>query len=225
MQTLATGYRNKSSLAPGFTLIELLVVVVILAVVLAAGTSLMQFGVNERRMEREGQRLTTVLDFLCEQALLQNRAHGLAFSQSGYVAVQAPSRAVDVLNAQSGTVPRAATSPPWPEASLPDSARNRWSFPQAVTARLASRQQPLPLQKEPATVPQVICDATGQTTPFALTLSSLDLPADFVIETVQDTATLPAHASRLRPTDSAATAANSAEHWAMHWQPRESRQP
>jgi general secretion pathway protein H len=69
--------------ARGFTLIELLVVVVILGV-LAAALVLSTAGSGERRLEREAERLRTLVAYACEQAELRGREIGVSLNRTGY---------------------------------------------------------------------------------------------------------------------------------------------
>ncbi|MEP7314419.1 MAG: type II secretion system minor pseudopilin GspH [Pseudomonadota bacterium] len=80
----ATGFTATGFTATGFTLIEILVVVVIIGV-LAAGV-LLSVGVagTDRQMETERDRLSALLDYVREQAALQNREFGLRVHAGGY---------------------------------------------------------------------------------------------------------------------------------------------
>ena len=69
----------------GFTLIELLVVVAIIALV-SAGIMLTvsSVGSRDRDLERESDRLFTLLNYAREQAELQTREYGVLFQEDGY---------------------------------------------------------------------------------------------------------------------------------------------
>lgn len=90
MPTSATGIsteRLTPAAAPrtaGFTLLELLVVVTIIGVFV--GAAVLSTGVSggDRDIEREAFRLTSLLDLVREEALMQNRDYGLLFNESGY---------------------------------------------------------------------------------------------------------------------------------------------
>jgi general secretion pathway protein H len=68
----------------GFTLIEILVVLLIIGI-LVAGTAL-SLGVvgKDSALQKESERLTALLDYLRDQAALQNREYGLRCYVGGY---------------------------------------------------------------------------------------------------------------------------------------------
>lgn len=88
MPTLATGTSTdaaKSRLAfSGFSLLELLVVVTIIAIF--AGAAVLSIGSlgRDRELEREASRLQSVIDLLQEEAVMESRDYGVLFSESGY---------------------------------------------------------------------------------------------------------------------------------------------
>ena len=70
--------------ARGFTLIEVLVVVVIVGIV--SGLVLFSFGVlgDDRSLQREARRLSSLVELASEEALMQGRDFGLEFTRTGY---------------------------------------------------------------------------------------------------------------------------------------------
>lgn len=70
--------------ARGFSLIELLVVMTIIGIL--AGAVVLYTGVvgQDREAEREMSRLSSLIDLLREEALMQSRDFGLLMSQSAY---------------------------------------------------------------------------------------------------------------------------------------------
>jgi len=70
---------------PGaFTLIELLVVIVIIAVISAV--ALLSLGIlgDDRSLQREARRLSSLIELANDEASIQGRDYGLEFMQSGY---------------------------------------------------------------------------------------------------------------------------------------------
>lgn len=88
MPTSATGRSIKTAPARhrsrGFSLLELLVVVTIIGIF--AGAAVLYIGVTgrDRVIEREMLRLSSIVELLREEALMQGRDYGVLFSQTGY---------------------------------------------------------------------------------------------------------------------------------------------
>lgn len=68
----------------GFSLLELLVVVTIIAVL--AGAAVLSIGTlgSDRELQREAERLQSVIDLLNEEAVLESRDYGVLFTSAGY---------------------------------------------------------------------------------------------------------------------------------------------
>ncbi len=82
MRTSVTGNSNSRSL--GFTLIELLVVVVIITVISAV--ALLSIGIlgDDRDLQREVRRLSSLIELANDEAAIQGRDYGLEIMESGY---------------------------------------------------------------------------------------------------------------------------------------------
>lgn len=87
MPTLVAGNSNNISNRRGelaFTLIEVLVVVIIIAVISAV--ALLSFGIlgDDRNLQREARRLSSLIELANDEATIQGREYGLEILQSGY---------------------------------------------------------------------------------------------------------------------------------------------
>jgi len=68
----------------GFTLLELLVVVTIIGLLAGSIVLSTRYINTERELEREVQRLQSLIDLVREEALMQSREFALLFAESGY---------------------------------------------------------------------------------------------------------------------------------------------
>ena len=87
MPILVAGNSNNISNRRGesaFTLIEVLVVVIIIAVISAV--ALLSFGIlgDDRNLQREARRLSSLIELANDEATIQGREYGLEILQSGY---------------------------------------------------------------------------------------------------------------------------------------------
>lgn len=84
--SVRTNRKNRSSTAEerAFTLIELLVVIVIIAVISAV--AMLSLGIlgDDRSLQREARRFSSLLELANDEATIQGRDYGLELLQSGY---------------------------------------------------------------------------------------------------------------------------------------------
>lgn len=84
MSATGTWTSNPSRAVSGFTLIEILVVLVIIGVLIAGATLAVGVVGKDSDLEKERDRITALLDYLREQAALQNREYGMRCYTGGY---------------------------------------------------------------------------------------------------------------------------------------------
>jgi general secretion pathway protein H len=136
----------------GFTLIELLVVVVIVAVLAGALALAMGLASGPGVAEREAHRLQRLLTLACERAVLSGRDYGLVLYAGGYHFA--------VRGADGWT--RFAASADAPLAPRELAA--------GLTIELEREGRPVALPDAAPAQPQLGCVASGEMTPFELTL-------------------------------------------------------
>jgi general secretion pathway protein H len=160
MPTLATGtWTNKPRAISGFTLIEILVVLLIIGV-LIAGTVL-SIGVvgRDSALDKERDRIAALMDYLRDQAALQNREYGMRCFLGGYEFV--------VFDARSGQWQRLEDDPMTRPRPLPAGID--------MTLHIEGRPIVLPdaddkRKEESDLAPQILLYSSGELNLFELTL-------------------------------------------------------
>ena len=158
MLTSATGIStsNRHRSISGFTLIEILVVLLIVGImVTGASLSLGVLG-RDSALEKESERLSALMDYLRDQATLQNREYGLRCFVGGYEFL--------AFDARAGL---------WRRLTDDSSLRPR-RLPSGVTmqVRIEGREVVLPREQARADelAPQVMLFSSGDLNLFELTL-------------------------------------------------------
>jgi general secretion pathway protein H len=141
--------------AAGFTLIEILVVCVIIGIVAAGIVLSVNLTGRDRPLEKEGQRLFTLIDYAREQAELQTREYGVMFRDDGY----------EFLTYD----PRQAA---WRSVTEDDALSDR-KLPDGLMFKLLVETRPVVLARPKDAkdkTPQVMIFSNGDLTSFAATL-------------------------------------------------------
>jgi general secretion pathway protein H len=144
----------------GFTLIEILVVLVIMAVVISLAVLSIGTTGRDSQLDEESRRIEGLVDILHERALLEGRDFGLRIEPTGYGVRRLLGRPRPLAAAHR----RARVPPPRPAQGrdLSAGARFRDGRAEALEQGLSSDDPPPP--------PQVAIAASGEGTPFRLTL-------------------------------------------------------
>ena len=154
--------KNKSS--HGFTLIELLVVVVVVSILTVMGVQMISSGSVERNLQQHGKILQASIEFTCDQAVLENIPYGLSLTQTGY--------AFSLFTNQN-----------WQEAIYQETSLNK-VFTDGSQLSLSISGQTIVLEAEFDSIPQVVCDTSGELTDFSLTISDAIKLHHYQIKTV-----------------------------------------
>jgi general secretion pathway protein H len=139
----------------GFTLIEILVVVVIIGIVSAGVLLSVSLTGQDRDLDKESQRLLTLVNYAREQAELQTREYGLLFRDDGYEFLT-----FDVRRNL------------WRDVFEDDALRDR-NLPEGLGIKLSVDARPVILTKPKDAkdkAPQVMIFANGDLTTFEVTV-------------------------------------------------------
>ena len=149
------GWRGPHRTGAGFTLIEVLVVVAIIGLMVAGFVLSLSLAGRDPVLERESDRLFTLLNYAREQAELQTREYGILFQEDGYEFL-----AYDVQLGQWRSV-------------FEDDALGARKLPEGLDVKLVVETRPVVLRR-PADAhdktPQVMIHSDGDLTAFAVTL-------------------------------------------------------
>jgi len=72
----------------GFTLIEILLVVVIIGIMSVAGVNILNSQSVERQIMLTANQFESEIKYLCDRAILENRAYGVEWLSNGYQVMQ-----------------------------------------------------------------------------------------------------------------------------------------
>jgi general secretion pathway protein H len=139
----------------GFTLVEILVVVVIIGIVSAGVLLSVSLTGQDRDLDKESQRLLTLVNYAREQAELQTREYGLLFRDDGYEFLT-----FDVRRNL------------WRDVFEDDALRDR-NLPEGLGIKLTVEARPVILTKPKDAkdkTPQVMIFSNGDLTTFDVTV-------------------------------------------------------
>ena len=134
----------------GFTLIEILVVVVIVSILTVMGVQMVNSGSVERNLQQHGRTLQATIEYACDQATLQNIPYGIKIYESAYSFVEyANAQWIDVIS--QNLLTQELTDGSLLTLKIDDSA--------------------VVLKTDEIDLPQIVCQATGELTPFEVVIS------------------------------------------------------
>ncbi|MFC3194377.1 type II secretion system minor pseudopilin GspH [Marinicella sediminis] len=143
MRTLETGKTRHNE--SGFTLIEMLLVVVIIGITAYMGVNLINSQSAERNIMSAAARFQAGIEYVCDQAILENRAYGIEFTHDGQFVMQHQHNQWAWLEGQQ---------------LLTDLAQ----FPHAIYIN----GRPISLKPDVEQQPHLICQSDGSLSPFEL---------------------------------------------------------
>lgn len=146
----------------GFTLLELLVVLVIIGIM--AGFAVLQIGDRSGDwLKDEVKRIEIVVRLAREEAILEGREYGMAFSEKGYTFYELDDEGEN-----------------WLPVEADDLLKDR-GFPEGLHYLLIVEDQVVPLEEELPESPQVFVFSSGEVTPFSIEFDPDDMDLDEVV--------------------------------------------
>lgn len=142
--------RGSASKSRGFTLLELLVAMAIAAALIGIALLAAGSGIDERRGHQQMQRLSALMQLVCDRALIEGRVLGFALASRRY---QPYELAIDGWRPMIGDAAYRTTNLP-----------KQWQLHLGLEGAMRKLQDSLPVE------PQLLCLPDGQSTPFRLAL-------------------------------------------------------
>lgn len=147
----------------GFTLLEIMVVIVIVGIVLSFMTLSTGSDRRAEQLEREAQRIVTLLQLASEEAVMRSEQLALRVNETGY----------EFMILENGK---------WIELADDRPLRPR-ELPAGIELRLELQDNPPPgLSAEDSEQPQVFLLSSGEMTPFVLLVSAPETEQSYVIK-------------------------------------------
>jgi general secretion pathway protein H len=177
MATSGTGiYRRRAArvASAGFSLLELLIVVAIIGLLAQAVALSWRALGNDRQVEQETGRLSSMIDLLGEEALMQTRDYGIMFTETGYRFYVFDYQTLEWALPQGDRLLEAHALPPL----------------LSMTLMLDGREVPLDPDFESQDVenaePQVMLLSSGEVTPFTIEMTRAGIAGRFELTAALD---------------------------------------
>lgn len=132
---------------------EVLLVIVIIGIMSAVGVGLVNSQSPERQLRQKAGQWQQMLTYLCQQAVLNNRAYGVELTSVAASVMVFEQPEWRVLSQWTQTLPT-----------------------EQLTWQLTLAGRPMPLSPEFEALPHLVCYSDGQINPFKLQLQLAQLP-------------------------------------------------